>query len=255
MNKIIVIGSGNVAHHLIQAILKHPELELVQIYARNPNALSKLSLPEQLFCTNIQHLKKADLYILAISDNSIAATSALLPFEDAFVVHTSGTVSYRDLDPKNRRGVFYPLQTFSKNKPIDFKEIPLCLETENTADFRQLQEFAAQLSQQVYSITEAQRKSLHVAAVFVNNFVNHMFTIGQDICLQNNVPFRILEPLIAETVQKIKSIPAVEAQTGPAVRHDSVTIERHLESITADLTQTIYKNITQSIQNYHVKKF
>ena len=171
------------------------------------------------------------------------------PFQNRFVVHTSGTASLETLDPKNKRGVFYPLQTFSKNKEIDFSEIPFCLETENESDYALLEAVAKSISNSVFSINSEQRKALHVSAVFVNNFTNHLYQIGQEICEEHQVPFEILKPLIQETAKKINILNPIDAQTGPAKRNDSSTIETHLEYLTSENQKNIYKLLTQSIQH------
>ena len=164
-------------------------------------------------------------------------------------MHTSGATSLDVLDAKNRKGVFYPLQTFSKNKEIDFSIVPLCLEAENTFDFRVLETVAKSISNAVFAINSDQRKALHVAAVFVNNFTNHLYHIGKEICGEHQVPFEILRPLIQETAEKINTLDPVDAQTGPAKRNDTNTIAAHLDYLTNENQKNIYKLITQSIQD------
>jgi predicted short-subunit dehydrogenase-like oxidoreductase (DUF2520 family) len=248
MIRITLIGSGNVAQHLIKAFCKSELVEIVQVFSRKKEKLTHL-LDSETIVTDFSALKDADLFIIAVSDNAIAEVSRLLPFNNQLVVHTSGAASIETLDSKNRRGVFYPLQTFSKNKEIDFSLIPICLEAENTFDFRDLETVAKSISNAVFPINSEQRKALHVAAVFVNNFTNHLYQIGQEICEENQVPFEILKPLIQETAEKIKSLDPIDAQTGPAKRNDSSTIEKHLEYLTNENQQNIYKILTQSIQN------
>jgi predicted short-subunit dehydrogenase-like oxidoreductase (DUF2520 family) len=152
------------------------------------------------------------------------------------------------MNEDNRRGVFYPLQTFTKNKAVEFKTIPICLESENGTDYQVLDRVAKSISEKVFAINSQQRKALHVAAVFVNNFTNHLFQIGHEICRENQVPFEILNPLIVETVQKIMVLSPEEAQTGPAKRNDTATIETHESFLSAGNYLNIYKILTQSIQ-------
>ena len=147
----------------------------------------------------------------------------------------------------------HTLQTFSKNKDLDFKVIPICLESENATDYQLLEKVAKTISAKVFAINSEQRKALHIAAVFVNNFVNHLYKIGSDICNENQVPFEILKPLIQETAEKIMILSPDEAQTGPAKRMDNKTIESHLKFLTDENQKHIYKILTQSIQN-NVKK-
>lgn len=251
MIKVVLIGSGNVAQHLIQVLLQAKNVDLVQAFARNPNHLSHL-LPSTKITSDYQKIAEADLYIISISDNAIAEVSEQLPFENRLVVHTSGSSDITVLSDKNRKGVFYPLQTFSKNKAIDFTPIPMCLEAENQNDYQILEQVAKSLSQKVFAISSEQRRSLHVSAVFVCNFVNHLYQIGNQICEENNIPFEVLHPLIQETAQKIKELSPSEAQTGPAVRNDTKTIEKHLAFLENENYKKIYELLTQSIQN--VKK-
>lgn len=248
MIRITIIGSGNVAQHLIKAFTKSELVEIVQVYSRKKETLSSLIEFDKI-TSNFEELLESDLYIIAVSDKAIADVSKQLPFQNRIVVHTSGAASLDVLDAKNRKGVFYPLQTFSKNKEIDFSIIPLCLEAENTFDFRVLETVAKSISNAVFAINSDQRKALHVAAVFVNNFTNHLYQIGQEICTEHKVPFEILKPLIQETAEKINTLNPVDAQTGPAKRNDSVTIESHLAYLNNKNQKNIYKLLTQSIQD------
>ncbi|OCB73924.1 hypothetical protein B0A79_11710 [Flavobacterium piscis] len=248
MIRITVIGSGNVAQHLIKAFAKSELVEIVQVYARKKEALSSLIEFDKI-TSDFEELQESDLYIIAVSDKAIADVSKQLPFQNRIVVHTSGAASLDVLDAKNRKGVFYPLQTFSKNKEIDFSIVPLCLEAENTFDFRVLETVAKSISNAVFAINSDQRKALHVAAVFVNNFTNHLYHIGKEICGEHQVPFEILRPLIQETAEKINTLDPVDAQTGPAKRNDTNTIAAHLDYLTNENQKNIYKLITQSIQD------
>ena len=248
MIKVIIIGSGNVAQHLIHAFSKSKKIDLVQVFSRQKESLVPL-LDSHKITDNYADLAEADLYILAVSDDAIAAVSSHLPFENRLVVHTSGSISIDLLDSKNRRGVFYPVQTFSKNVAVDFSEIPICLESENEVDFDLLEKVAYSISNKVLKITEIQRQALHVSAVFVNNFVNQLYQIGNEICFENNISFEVLKPLILETANKLMTLSPKEAQTGPASRNDRQTIERHLKFLSDENRKNIYKIITQSIQN------
>ncbi|MVO08127.1 DUF2520 domain-containing protein [Flavobacterium sp. TP390] len=251
MLKVIVIGSGNVAQHLIKVFLQTKEVSLVQAFARKTESLLHL-LPKELITNNYKALLEADVYLISVTDNAIHEVSNLLPFKNKLVVHTSGTSNINVLSTKNRNGVFYPLQTFSKDKAVDFSSIPICLEAENTSDYDTLEFLAKTISNKVYSIDSVQRSTLHVAAVFVSNFVNHMYVIGNDICQKNKIPFEILQPLIQEVATKISVLTPKEAQTGPALRNDTQTIEKHLEFLKDSNYQDIYQLLTQSIQ--HVAK-
>jgi predicted short-subunit dehydrogenase-like oxidoreductase (DUF2520 family) len=252
MTKVIIIGSGNVAQHLIVAFQNSQnmgtEIDLIQVFSRQKESISHL-LDLDKITDDLATLEEADLYIIAVSDDAIADVSSQLPFKNRLVVHTSGSISLNALDNDNRKGVFYPLQTFTKNKDVDFKTIPICLESENATDFQLLEKVAKMISDKVFAINSEQRKALHVAAVFVNNFTNHLYQIGSEICQENQVPFEILKPLIAETAQKIMVLSPEEAQTGPAKRDDSSTIEAHEAFLSDENHLKIYKTLTQSIQH------
>lgn len=251
MVKVIIIGSGNVAQHLINALLKSQKngdpIDLVQVFSRKAASLNGL-IESSKIATNYNQLVDADLYIIAVSDDAIAAVSNQLPFKNRLVVHCSGSFPLEKLNNSNRRGVFYPLQTFTKNKEVDFKTIPICLESETATDYQLLEKVAQFISGKVFPINSEQRKALHVAAVFVNNFTNHLYQIGSDICNEHQVPFEILAPLIGETAQKISSLSPAAAQTGPAKRDDKNTILAHENLLTDENQLKIYKILTQSIQ-------
>jgi len=252
MIKISIIGSGNVAQHLIEAFAKSNLIEIIQVFSRTQKQISPV-LDSNKITNDWNALADADLYIIAVSDDAIASVSSQLPFENRLVVHTSGSAPLTMLDDKNRKGVFYPLQTFTKGKNIDFKTIPFCLETQFENDYEILEKVAQSISDSTYKIDSHQRKALHVAAVFVNNFTNYLYQLGNDICQENHVPFEILKPLILETAEKLLTLTPKEAQTGPAKRNDISTIEAHESFLSNENQSTIYKILTQSIQN-HGKK-
>ena len=244
------MGFGNVGVHLCTAFQKLDTVSIQQIYNR-----STISLPSELhsipFTTKLSKIKEADLYIIAIPDDAIAGFSERIPFQNKLVVHTSGGVSMTALSNKNRRGVLYPLQTFSKNRAVDFSTIPFCLETEDTSDYLTLQSLVSQLSQTVVTINSEERAKLHLAAVIVNNFVNHLYSISDDYLIENNISFDLLKPLIAETAAKIENLPPSEVQTGPAKRNDIKTIEKHLHLLKDNAVSTLYTTLTEAI----IKKY
>lgn len=249
MITVSIIGSGNVAYHLICAFKKLDTIRLVQICARNITNIEKLVDSKQIV-SSPQHLKPVDVCLIAISDDAVAEMSELIPFQNKIVAHTSGTLPITALSKKNRRAVFYPLQTFSRVRSVDFTTIPICLETEFPEDYETLQALAHALSRFSYPINSEQRRALHVAAVFVNNFVNQMYQVGFEICAENKISFEILKPLINETAEKIKLMTPLEAQTGPAKRNDEKTIKSHLDFLQNKERQALYKLLTQTIQSY-----
>ena len=229
MISVLLVGKGNVATHLYTAFLKADGISVKQINSRK-----------------LENVTPADVTIIAVSDDVIAEVSSKI--KNTFVVHTSGSVSLNDLKNNSNKGVFYMLQTFSKDKEVDFSEIPFCLEATNEKEYQLLERLAKSIGIKIYTINSEQRKTLHVAAVFVNNFTNHLFKIGNDICKENYIPFEILQPLIKETFLKIQSLSPEKAQTGPAIRKDKKTIKNHLNLLNTG-QQEIYNILTKSIQN------
>ena len=256
MIRVVIIGSGNVAQHLIAAFSKAhdsgSEVELVQVYARQPESLNSL-VDFDTITSDLHELAEADLYIVAISDDAIAEFSSSLPFKNRLVVHTSGSLPLEALNDNNRKGVFYPLQTFSKTREVDFRSIPIALESQNPTDFQLLEKVARKISEHVHAINSIQRKALHVSAVFVNNFSNHLYDIANDVCDEHQVSFEILKPLIMETAEKVMTLTPKEAQTGPAKRRDNNTIESHLALLTDENQKAIYNLLTHSIQIHEEK--
>ncbi len=252
MIKIVLLGGGNVAYHLTNVLLQNNVVQVIQLYNRT---LEKINCFKNstLITDDLSELKEADLYILAVSDNAISELSTALNLKNKLVVHTSGSMALDELRSISNKGVFYLLQTFSKDRKIDFSTVPICIEAETEKDLLLLENLAKSISKNCYRINSNQRKSLHVAAVFVNNFVNHLYHIGHEICAENNVPFEILLPLIKETADKITKLSPFEAQTGPATRNDTKTIEKHKEMLTKNQKE-IYTLFTQFICNTYGEK-
>ncbi|QKX07149.1 DUF2520 domain-containing protein [Aquimarina sp. TRL1] len=253
MINVIILGSGKVAKHLYTAFKVIPEVTIRQCYNRKGILLDDAQTQEDI-TTDLSQLKNADVYILAISDDSIQPVSEQLPFTNRLVVHVSGGKSIDVIDPKNNRGVFYALQTFSHGKEINFEQVPFCIESDNPVDQKLLSSLAGFLSKKVYPISSHKRSIIHVAAVFVNNFTNHLFSIGHDICQEHHIPFEILHGLIEETALKIKEMPPDKAQTGPALRNDTKTIEKHLSTLSVASQKEFYSTFTKAIQTKYGKE-
>lgn len=252
MIKVVLFGAGNVASHLAETFLANETIELIQIYNRTAKSLKRFH-NKVATTTSLSNIAIADVYIIAIADDFIADFSEKLPKLNGLVVHTSGSVAMKSLAKKNNRGIFYPLQTFTKDKKVDFKQIPICIEAEADEDLQLLEKLAKSISDKVFFINSKQRKSLHVAAVFVNNFTNHLYHLGNEICNEYDVPFQVLEPLIQETAHKVLHVSPIDAQTGPAKRNDYKTIEAHLALLNKK-QQKIYKLLTKSIQKTYGKE-
>jgi len=253
MIKIVILGAGNVATHLFKAFNKSKELSVNQWYNRSIKSLQPFKNKVEI-CDDISTLKEADIYILAVSDDAVAELSKALPFENKLVAHTSGSVNIHDLDKKHRRAVFYPLQTFSKDVDMDFKNVPFCIEALEKNDTIMLKFIADAIGSTSQKVNSVQRQVLHLAAVFVNNFTNQLYRLGHEISDAKNVNFDILKPLILETAKKVQTVSPFNAQTGPALRRDKRTIKRHLKLLESDLHKEIYELLTESIQKTHGRK-
>jgi predicted short-subunit dehydrogenase-like oxidoreductase (DUF2520 family) len=231
IKKITFIGSGNVAHNLGKVLLKNG-IEIIQVYSRNIENAKKLAV--QLAAAFTDDLRKlnteSDLYIIASSDNAIEKIANQLDLEGKLVVHTSGSVSIKVLTNATQNcGSFYPLQTFTKSHQADFTLIPICIEASSLESFQILKELANNLSTKVVNMTSEQRQKLHLAAVFVSNFSNYMQVIGYELCEEQQVDFNLLKPLIKEVFEKNQQHNAIDNQTGPALRGDTFTMNKHLD--------------------------
>jgi predicted short-subunit dehydrogenase-like oxidoreductase (DUF2520 family) len=253
MISVIILGAGNLATHLFIAFNKAENVVVNQWFNRSLKPLQPFKKDVEI-TDDLSQLKDADIYILAVSDDAISEVSSQLMFENRLVVHTSGSVVIHDLDKKNKRGVFYPLQTFSKDVDIDFSEIPICLEIEHKQDLSVLKDLATSINSKFYKVNSDQRSALHLAAVFVNNFTNQLYRLGHEITESKSVDFNILKPLIKETANKIDTLSPYLAQTGPAKRNDKKTIKKHLNALDKDIHKDIYELITKSIQQTHGEK-
>ena len=251
MIQLVLLGSGNVAFHLYKAFSTSQRVQVKQVYNRSENNLDQFDTE---VTTDTSKLADADIYLLALKDDAIPHIASQLQSKKALVAHTSGSSGLNALEKCERKGVFYPLQTFSRHKPLDYAQVPFCLEANSPKDLDLLKEMAGEISGKFYEISSEQRKKIHLSAVFVCNFVNHLYSIGEKICEQNDIPFEILKPLIMETAKKIGEASPSEVQTGPAMRNDQSTIQAHLEQLTDPQNKQIYQLLTHAIQSFHGKK-
>ncbi len=252
MSKVTVIGAGNVGTHIALRLIQCGH-QVIQVFSRSIEKATSLANKTQAVATDslTEIGPDADFYILAVHDDAIKTVAEkLVIHKKGIIAHTSGTVSSSTLSSKVNYGVFYPLQTFSLQQPADFNQLPFCIYGNNNDTERKLLHLAQSICPNTYLIDDNQRASLHVAAVFVNNFSNFMFSIDNDICSQKDVSFKILQPLIEETVKKIKDHPPFSVQTGPAIRGDIETMQKHINSLSSNKTyQEIYQLISQAIIN------
>lgn len=244
----VIIGSGNVAYHLAKAFILN-NIPLVQIFGRNKTAVQEIS-NELNIPFSTQRLEDADLYIICVSDNSVEVVSKLITKKDCLVVHTSGSLPKEVLTGEYRKASFYPLQTFSKSKELNYTKIPFFIESENEADKELLFDIASKISENVMESNHEKRKYIHLTAVFACNFVNHLFSRAKEISDSQQIPFDYFLPLIDETVQKIYEIEPKLAQTGPAVRNDIRVLQLHEQLLQGESLE-IYKTMNHSIKKMY----
>ena len=252
--KIVLIGAGNVATHLGVALYQ-AGYSILQVYSRTETSAStlaaKLSADYTVVMEEIR--RDADLYIVALKDTALQqlASTLVKGREQALFVHTAGSMPmdlWKGLTV--RYGVLYPMQTFSKQREVDFHIIPFFIEASAQAELELLRTVATRLSSKVYEATSEQRKHLHLAAVFACNFANHMYALSAHLLDKQGIPFEVMLPLIDETAGKVHQLSPVQAQTGPAVRYDENVINKHLEMLASEEPlQELYEKISKSIHN------
>jgi predicted short-subunit dehydrogenase-like oxidoreductase (DUF2520 family) len=219
----------------------------LQVWARSKAGAARVAgLCGCPFSDDPAELMEADLYILAVSDRAVKALK--MNFGDGVAAHTAGSVPLDALAAKNR-AVFYPLQTFTKGREVDFRNIPILIEGNNKHSLSVVREVARALSGNVMEADSHRRLMLHTAAVFTNNFANHMYTAGEALAREAGFDFEILKPLIAETAAKaLDAASPADVQTGPAVRNDFETRSRHTELLAQrPYLQNLYINISKNI--------
>lgn len=252
--KIVLIGAGNVATHLGIALQKAGCL-ILQVYSRTEESASALAARLSVDYTIVpdEIRRDADLYIVALKDAVLRQLAPVLVKgrEQALFVHTAGSMSmdlWKGLI--KRYGVLYPMQTFSKQREVDFNTVPFFIEASAPAEVELLRMVAVRLSPKVYEVTSGQRRYLHLAAVFACNFANHMYALSSHILEKQGIPFEVMLPLIDETAGKVHELSPTQAQTGPAVRYDENVISKHLEMLADEESlQELYEKISKSIHN------
>ena len=248
--KVALVGAGKLATNLAVA-LQEAGHTIVQVFSRTRQSAELLA--ERVGTSAITDLHQlvsdADLYIVSISDSALSTLdySAFPP--QALVVHTAGSIPM-DVIPLSRRGVFYPMQTFSRQRIVDFSDIPIFVEASSEDDTTFLFDFARTINNKVYRLSSADRIYLHLAAVYCSNFVNHCYALSEEILRQHGLPFSVMLPLVDEVAAKVHQVSPQEAQTGPAIRHDYNVIRHHL-SLLEDQPrlQEIYEIMSKHIAN------
>lgn len=255
-----MIGAGNVATHLAKAFTKAGH-EVAEVVSRTMPSAAELAQKVGCKACTTEDFKDngSDLYVISVKDDAVAEVAQkLIPQTPASMwAHTAGSLSMevlygtdgtlRERFPSLRIGVFYPMQTFSKDNPVDFNKVSLFIES-NTCN-EELTQLARSISPRVYQLDSIGRRRLHLAAVFACNFVNHCYAISEELLSEMSLPFEVILPLIDETARKVHQLPPRKAQTGPAVRGDQEIIRRQMQLL-KDKTawQEIYQLMTENIQ-------
>lgn len=248
--RIVLIGAGNLATNLSKA-LKAAGHEIVQIYSKTEESAGSLAaIIGCEYTTDIYNVcQDADIYIFAVKDSVVERLANCVAecVSGKLFVHTAGSMPM-DILPVEHRGVFYPMQTFSRSREVDFSVIPLFLEAEHEADMVVLKEMAGTITHHVYELSSDDRKYLHLSAVFCCNFANHCYRLGEKVLEEHNIPFSVMLPLIDETARKVHEMSPAEAQTGPAIRWDENVIMNQLALMNDNPDmQEIYELLSKSI--------
>lgn len=252
--KIALIGAGRVATHLGKA-LREAGHKVVQVYSRTLTSAEPLAA--ELGAEAITDLSRltceAEVYLFSVKDSVLQQLirEAAPGREDAVFLHTAGSMSLTTFEGIVRHyGVFYPMQTFSKEQEVCFREIPCFLEANDDKATTILETLAASISDRRYHLSSADRRYLHLAAVWACNFVNHCYDIASEVLESHGIPFDVMLPLIDETARKVHHLTPRQAQTGPAVRYDENVIGAQKQLLAADpLLQELYERLSLSIHN------
>lgn len=247
---IVIIGTGNTASVLGKKLFNAGH-RIVQVYGRDSNAASKLAYEVGTESTNYYNVitRSADLYLVAVSDSAVAEVADELQLTGQLVVHTAASVPLQVLEGRaSHYGVFYPLQSL-KQEVEQLPDIPIIIDASDKWTLDMLDVLAHTISSRVYAAGDQMRLKLHLAAVMVNNFTNHLFALVENYCKQEDLDFTLLLPLIQETAVRLNDLPAAKTQTGPAVRNDAVTINKHLDLLQKyPQLKKLYGLFTESIR-------
>lgn len=249
---VVILGAGNVATHLAMSLSRHARL--LQIYNRHMQGAEELAARTGAVATdNLSQLRRnADFYIISVKDDAIAEIAERLNGFGGTWAHTSGSVDMDVLAPvTSTRGVFYPMQTFSKDVDVDMSEVPFFIEGSDTATLERLKSLASLISGKVYEADSQRRAKLHIAAVFACNFTNRLWDISASLLKELGLGFDTMQPLVEAMLEKAVAVTPHEGQTGPARRNDRRIIGKHLEMLDGEQRE-LYALLSNSIiKQYH----
>ena len=248
--RVVIIGAGNVAS-VFGRLISAASHEIIQVCSRSIS--SAQSLGKELGCSFVDNLEAvdltADIYILAITDNALQNIQDSLFLGDKLVVHTAGSVSKKVLSNiSSQYGVLYPLQSLRKDQSADQSIIPLLIDANKESVLSIIEQFAFTLSSVVCIVGDDKRLCLHLAAVIVNNFTNHLYTLTAEYCKNEEVDFKMLQPIIEQTALRLRANLPADLQTGPAIRNDQSTLDKHIQALANHPElKTIYLIFTESL--------
>ena len=251
---VFFIGSGRIAAHLADAFSK-TDIELKGVHSKTLTHAQAFADKYQIpVFENIHQIpNNIDVYILAVNDDQIELVSSLINV-NGIVAHCSGLKDLNSIKNSENKAVIWPLQSFSKDKKVNFKEIPILLEANSDENYRIIEALSERISHKLIECSSEKRRFYHLAAVFVNNFSNHLFVQAEEILSQQNLDYKLLLPLMKESIEKLNFLSPKDAQTGPASRGDESTMANHLNLLSENKTaKEIYTLLSHSIQNHQNK--
>ena len=250
------IGAGNLATKLSLA-LKNNGFNITQVYSKTLQSAENLAKKlGSSFTNSVSEINtNADLFIVALKDDVIEDVLSKINFQNKLIIHCAGSLPLSVLAKYSSNfGVLYPLQTFSKNRDVNFEEIPLFVEANSKKNEEIILSIADKISNTATILNSEKRQMLHVSAVFACNFVNYFYTIAADLLESSGIAFEVLRPLIMETAEKVMNMEPEEAQTGPALRFDKKIMEKHMELLNSNKDyQELYMSVSKGIFEYHKK--
>ena len=248
---IVIIGSGNLATQLSLA-MKDAGQRILQVFSKTEAHACELA--EKIGCGYTADIdgidKNADIYIISVKDDAISGIADKIchKAENAVFVHTAGSISMDVLKGKAQHyGVLYPMQTFSKNRKVDFKPIPCFLEASDDETLSKIRQLAESISDNVVLADSAKRKKIHLAAVLACNFTNHCYRLAEKVLQEEQIDFNLFLPLIDETANKVSVLSPKQAQTGPMMRWDTGVMQMQIDLLGDERTKQIYRLMAESI--------
>lgn len=249
---VTIVGTGALAKNLFRAIENSNGAIVQGVLGRNAKSL--IDFKSTNTSTDFSAPIRSDIVLLAVSDPALKEVYLQLKSNNSIFAHCAGSVPLSVFENTNNTGVFYPLQTFNNKSTVSLSQVPIGIESDDEYTFEQLEKLAKGISSLVIPLPSEKRKQLHLAAVFANNFSNHLFSIAQEICLNNGLSVDLLAPLIEQTSKNVCSFTASEIQSGPAKRNDQKRIQEHLQLLNDPSHKEIYQLLSDAIQKKYANE-